>query len=470
MRRLTLAALILIFLTPAGTTYAAPPRDSMAWTKCQTDEADEQGKALDDAGATCTTVRVPLDHLHPDGRTLDIAISRIKADPAKRRGILLSNPGGPGGPSLAFPVDLLPLLGKVADEYDLIGFDPRFMGRSNPLDCGPVQLADLYRSSITRRDFTVGSKHAAAFARDCRSKNPGLLEHANIREAARDMDAIRVALGEQKLSYYGVSWGADLGVVYSQLFSSRVDRMVVDSVTDVEGSEYHHLATGLGTEAAFDEWAAWAARRDDEYHLGRTGMQVRAQVTTLLEHPVAVGKYRIDSATMPWVLESALGDESDRDLMARNVRTLLDAAAGKPVKPSEELLGFLQQFYETSPLLSHFAAASIAYTCNDNGWPHGPAQYWRDVQRDHKTQPLFAVTILPCAYWTDHTSEPDLTIGNNTSMLIVQATRDSIPLAWARALHRKLPNSTLKTVDRRAHGVYDARVPSMVEAVNKYLA
>ncbi|WP_433007815.1 alpha/beta fold hydrolase [Kribbella sp. CA-294648] len=413
-----------------------------------------------------------MDHLRPDGRTLDIAISRIKADPAKRRGILLSNPGGPGGPGLAYPLDLKPLLGEVASQYDLIGVDARFMGRSDPLDCGPVRLADLYRSSITRRDFITGSRHAAAFAAACRANNSGLLQHANIREAARDLDAIRAALGEDKLSYYGVSWGADLGVVYSQLFSANVDRMVVDSVTDVEGSEYRHLATGLGAEAAFDEWAAWAAWRNDKYHLGRTGMQVRANVTELVYRrtPVKVGKYRIDSAAMPWVLQSALGDESDRDLMARNVRTLLDAAAGKPIKPSEELLGFLGQFFEISPDLSRFAAASLSYTCNDNGWPSGPAQYWRDARRDHKTQPLFAVTILPCAYWTDHTTEPDLAIGNNTRLLIVQADRDSIPVAWARKLHQKLPNSILKTVDRRAHGVYDERIPEMVAEVNRYLA
>ena len=301
----------------------------------------------------------------------------------------MSNPGGPGAPGLAYPLDLKPLLGEVASQYDLIGVDARFMGRSDPLDCGPVRLADLYRSSTTRRDFITGSRHAA----------------------------------------------------------------------------------GLGAEAAFDEWAAWAAWRDDKYHLGRTGMQVRANVTELVYRrtPVKVGKYRIDSAAMPWVLQSALGDESDRDLMARNVRTLLDAAAGKPIKPSEELLGFLGQFFEISPDLSRFAAASLSYTCNDNGWPSGPAQYWRDAQRDHKTQPLFAVTILPCAYWTDHTTEPDLVIGNNTPMLIVQADRDSIPVAWARKLHQKLPNSILKTVDRRAHGVYDERIPEMVAEVNRYL-
>jgi pimeloyl-ACP methyl ester carboxylesterase len=435
---------------------------------------DDQGKELAAAGAMCAVVKVPLDHLHPDGRTVDVAISRIKADPAKRRGILLANPGGPGGPGITFPLELRPLLGDVAAQYDLIGFDPRFMGRSDPVDCGPMVMADVYRSPKTRGAFKDAARLASRFVTRCKTHNPGVLRYASIQQVARDMDSIRIALGEQKLSYYGVSWGADLGVVYSQLFGEgsggRVDRLVIDSVTDVEGSEYHHLDTGEGGENAFDEWAAWAAWRDSQYGLGRTGMQVRATVTRLLSRTIRVGGYRIDGAALPWVLSSALGDESDRDLMARNVRTLVDAAAGKPVHPSEELLGFLGLYYQPSTLVQHFAAASIAFTCNDRGWPTGPPQYWRDVVRNLPTQPLFAGTFLPCAYWTDHTTEPELAIGNNTTMLIIQATRDSIPLRWAESLHRKLPGSILKTTDRRAHGVYDARVPSMVEAVNKYLA
>lgn len=180
---------------------------------------------------------------------------------------------------------------------------------------------------------------------------------------------IRQALGEQKLSYYGVSWGADLGVVYSQLFPTRVDRMVVDSVTDVEGSEYHHLATGERTEAAFDEWAAWVAWRNDQYHLGRTGAQVRTTVQSLLRKSFILAGYRLDGRSLPFLLQSALGDESDRELMAQNVRTLLDAAAGRPAKPSDQLSGLMAQYFGSDPALDEFAAASFAFTCNDRGWP-----------------------------------------------------------------------------------------------------
>lgn len=393
-------------------------------------------------------MRVPLDHLRPDGRVVELAISRLKADPAERRGVLLTNPGGPGGPGTTYPLDLKPLLGEVARQYDVIGIDPRFMGASDPVDCGPVRLADLFRSSLTRQDFNKASKLAAKYVAGCKDSR---LPYASIRNVARDMDAIRVALGEQKISYYGVSWGADLGVVYSQLFPRRVDRMVVDSVTDVEGSEYHHLATSERAEAAFDEWAAWVAWRDDEYHLGRTGTQVRATVQKIKS---------LDSATLPWALQSALGDEKDRAVMARNVRALLDG------KSTPELDAWMQQYLATAPIFSRFAAASIAFTCNDNGWPSGTAQYWRDVQRTRTTEPLFHTTFLPCAFWKYHTSEPELAVGNDVPMLIVQAERDNIPLSWARGLHAKLPNSTLKTIDRRAHGVYE----SMSTTVNDYLS
>ncbi len=88
------------------------------------------------------------------------------------------------------------------------------------------------------------------------------------------------------------------------------------------------------------------------------------------------------------------------------------------------------------------------------------------MQRTRQTEPLFHMTFLPCAFWKYHTSEPELAIGNEVPMLKVQAERDNIPLSWAKELHAKLPSSTLKTVDRRAHGVYEF----MSTTVNDYLA
>lgn len=446
------------------------------WHSCRLGPDDDTGRELEAAGATCATVRVPLDHARPDGRTIDLAVSRIAADPARRRGVLLANPGGPGAPGLGYPAELRPLLGDIARQYDLIGFDPRFTGRSNPISCGPVRLADVFRGpGVDRAGFDRSARLAARFAAGCHARNPGLLEHAGIRDVARDVDAIRRALGAPTVSYYGVSWGADLGVVYSQLYGDRVDRMVVDSVTDVEGSEYHHLATGERTEAALDEWAAWAAWRHPQYGLGRTGVQVRATVERLQARaartPIRLGGYRIDANAWPFVLQqSGLGDQDGYPRLARTVRLLADAAAGRPVTAPDDLAGFLGQYYGSDPAFDRFTAASFAMTCNDGGWPRGPRTYWRTLQRVRPAQPLFGPNVTPCAFWPGVTSEPPLAVGHEVPLLIVQAERDNIPLEWARRLRTKLTGASLVTVDRRAHGVYDERVPCIVRTVNAYLA
>ncbi|MPY64943.1 alpha/beta hydrolase, partial [Streptomyces spongiae] len=134
------AAGLLVGAVPA--VSAAGPADAPAahadqrpaWGPCPPAE-----KELNATGARCADVTVPLDHSAPGGRTIRVKISRIEArDPTHRRGILLSNPGGPGGAGLASTLALRPTLGDVADRYDLIGFDPRFLGESTPLRCDPA--------------------------------------------------------------------------------------------------------------------------------------------------------------------------------------------------------------------------------------------------------------------------------------------------------------------------------------------
>ncbi|MFE7357274.1 hypothetical protein ACFU8Q_30040 [Streptomyces sp. NPDC057543] len=140
-------------LAATATTTAAP--DSFArfhgqhvdWHACALGAGDEVGQKLDAAGADCTDITVPLDYADPGGRTITVAISRLKAtDTAHRVGPLLLNDGGPAGPSLHVPLTKSEVMGEVADRYDLIGMDPRFVGRSTPLDCGWDLGSALFRS------------------------------------------------------------------------------------------------------------------------------------------------------------------------------------------------------------------------------------------------------------------------------------------------------------------------------------
>jgi pimeloyl-ACP methyl ester carboxylesterase len=440
---------------------------------------------LNAAGARCATVAVPLDYRQPRGRTIGVRISRIPAgDPARRRGILLFNPGGPGGPGLGYAAQLKSTLGDVADRYDLIGFDPRFVGRSTPITCGPVPIKSVFRSAgQDRAGFEESARLSGGVAKACHDRNAAVLPHAGTRNVARDMDSIRAALGERRLSYYGVSYGTDVGAAYSQLFGHRVDRMVLDSAT-AGGSEYEFARSTVGpAEAAMTEWAGWVARHGGEYRLGRTVAEVRATVVRLLDRaarkPIAVGRHQVDDNVLPLLLQSWLNDQGNDPVIAAALRDLTDLAAGRQVTPVAELTETLDAYDQTGPEIDNALASSFAVMCSDGSWPTNQSTYWRAIQRSRPNQPVFGPLINnigPCAFWRATTTEPPMPVGNRVPVLIVQATRDNnTPLAGAVELHRKLTGSRLLTVDVRAHGLYPRRaegkepVLCAERAINNYL-
>lgn len=202
------------------------------WRACALGADDELGRSLDAAGADCADVTVPLDYTDPGGRTITVALSRLKAnDTAHRIGPLLLNDGGPAGPGLHMPLTTSEVMGDVADRYDLIGMDPRFVGRSTPLDCGWDLGSALLRSAgadrAAYRDEVAVARELAA---RCERAHGDVLPYVTTRNTARDMDVIRAALREDALSYLGYSYGGYLGQVYTQLFPGRTDRMVLDGV------------------------------------------------------------------------------------------------------------------------------------------------------------------------------------------------------------------------------------------------
>ncbi|MFD5128858.1 alpha/beta fold hydrolase [Streptomyces olindensis] len=245
-----------------------------AWRRCDTDTP---------ASYQCATITVPVDYAHPEGRTLHLRISRIRTStPAKRHGVLLSNPGGPGDQGLADPLQLKDALAKsVLQRYDLVGFDPRGLGASSPLHCGltqdETQPSEPYRP-YRAATFAKDTADARAVAAKCTNSNGSqLLPYINTRNTARDMDVIRGVLGERKLSYIGWSYGTYLGAVYTQLFPRHSDRMVLDSAVDPNRfGRGLALAMASGAEPAFKDWSRLIAHRDRTYHLGNTPAKVRA--------------------------------------------------------------------------------------------------------------------------------------------------------------------------------------------------
>src|SRR5690349_5276850 len=174
LARWTVAALAL---ATAGVTGAA--KHPIDWHSC--------GNALDTIHAQCAEIAVPLDYRKPGGRTIRIAISRVRAtDPAHRRGALMISPGGPGRPGIE-QVALGESMPDVAARYDLIGMDPRFVGQSTPLHCRWNTDTYLRSAGPDRRSFDDSVRFAGSLAAGCTGKDRDLLPYASTRTTARDM-------------------------------------------------------------------------------------------------------------------------------------------------------------------------------------------------------------------------------------------------------------------------------------------
>jgi pimeloyl-ACP methyl ester carboxylesterase len=452
----------------------------IAWHSCQAGPDDEIGSALDEAGAQCGEVTVPLDYARPDGRTITVAMSRLPAaDPARRIGVLVLNGGGPGGIGMDMPL-LLAAQPVPRERFDMIGMDPRFVGRSTPLDCGWPTGTPFRSAGANRRGFDRIARFEADLAARCAATNADVLPYISTRNTARDMDVIRAVLGEERLSYLGYSYGTYLGAVYMQMFPGRTDRMVLDSAADPEGhGPRMSRDNGPTAAAALRDWAGWAARRHDQYRLGDRPGRVLDTVMGIyraaVRRPLVVGEYTVDQHVLPVLLFAGLYDDRDEPSgeLAAQVRVLREAAAGRPATPTPGLAEALR--FTLTGEESHYGSAQTAIICGDRAAPRDPMVYWRDIQAHRASGPLFEPftrNLHACAFWPTRPSEPPTRIDNGLPALIVQATGDPATLyQYAQAMHRALTGSRMLTLDVRRHGVYAEYGNSCIDdRVNAYLA
>lgn len=241
----------------------------------------------------------------------------------------------------------------------------------------------------------------------------------------------------------------------------------VQGTTDPTLTQYENFqAAGEAQERGLDEWAAWTARRSGEYRLGGTPRRVRAVVERLGSRvddgPLPIGDYTVDASVPGLILRQLVSSEEDNATLARAVRNLVDAAHGRRVQPIPELRMWLELFNEPNPALDNQFNSGNAIFCGDGGWPAGgwpsdPEQYWRNIERARRTQPVFAATanaVFPCPFWKTGPREPAVTIGNRVPLLLLQATRDNnVPYAGAVVMHRRLKGSRMCGGPKPAVGI-----------------
>ncbi|WP_327743382.1 alpha/beta hydrolase [Streptomyces europaeiscabiei] len=482
---LVAAGLIVSLCLPTAQASAAEPDRSPApaldryydqrptWHRCGTKE--HYSPALQ-----CATVKVPLDYTRPAGPTLRMEISRLRTSvPGKRRGVLLANPGGPGSGGLD-PSGLKDAMPKsVLDRYDLVGFDPRGLGASSPLNCSLTTNELNWPRAYTTKSFRKDTTLARSFAAKCVARDRARLPHLTTRNTARDMDVIRAVLGEKRISYFGLSYGTYLGAVYTQLFPARSDRVVLDSSVDPNRfGRGTYQAMAEGGEPAFWDWTRLVARRDSTYHLGDTPAKVRAAFFRLVARADRT-PLKYNGSDLDFEDRAVTGADIRASLRpmffydpyqaARDVVSLRKARATRPdPQPSDDRA-------DTSD--ANIEALHWAIICADNSasWPRDPARYRHDALHDSHRFPLygdFTSNITPCAFWP-RGAEPATYVDNTVGALILQNQWDSqTPAASGRAMHRALRGSRLVQVQGgRDHGVYG--IPGTpacaTKAVNTYL-
>lgn len=483
-------SIITVMSLAAGASAAAVPGEApsiadqskpgISWHPCALRPDDAEGRSLDEAGVECGDVTVPLDYTRPRGRSITVAIARSRgSDTTHHVGAMIINLGGPASPVLNSVPLARAAMGATGEHFDLIGMDPRFAGRSTPVDCHWPAYWLPRSAGADRAGFDAMVSLDRELARRCGREQQQMLRHASTANMARDMDTIRAALGEPRLSYLGYSQGSYLGAVYTQLFPRRADRIVLDSAIDpaLSGTRALRDAAG-GREARLREWAGWAAARDAEYHLGATAAAVLGVVRRIYaasaRKPLAVGSYAVDDALVPALIVAPLTDDSENGELADVVRVLAQAAGGSPAEPTEEMTATLASLVDGVGSATHTAQTAIL--CGDAAVSRAPEVYWRDIQRHRASSPLFeplARTITPCSFWPTAPAERPVEVHNGAPALIVQAEKDvNSQLPGAVALHRALTRSRMIVLaGARTHGVYLFRGASCVDdAVNAYLA
>jgi len=234
------------------------PAHKLRWRQCH-DELE------------CATLTVPVDYAAPDGEQVELAVSRRPAtDPSRRRGSLVMNFGGPGdagSTTLGGFADFIPT--EIQDRYDLVSFDPRGVGESDPVVCidGPTTDALAAEDPTPDSDddlpgFYAQHSDVVDFVAECVEKHGAWLGQLGSRNVARDLDRLRAALGDDELTYLGYSYGTVIGAVYAQMFPDRVGRMVLDAPVDLSADALTELrGNARGFETALEAFLADCARR-----------------------------------------------------------------------------------------------------------------------------------------------------------------------------------------------------------------
>lgn len=481
-RIVVVASAAVLGLTGVGATSAQAASPSagpaggfdpagLKWHTCPADFVETVHNAYDalypvSEIVQCAELAVPLDHAKPHGKKITLQLTRTPhTGEGEAKGDIVVNPGGPGGSGALFgPRVFAQNSPEMREAYNVIGFDPRGVGRSVPsLNCDPNY------TNAPRPDYGHGERRAVAtwlklargYAGDCAEADQiGLLNHVKTIDSVHDLETIRKALGNDKLDYYGASYGTYLGSAYATVYPKRVDKMALDGNVGPSDVWYD---VNLAQDIAFDEnieyYFGWIAEYDSVYHLGGKQREVRDFVYDLRRELAEEPLHYTDPGSGQTL---AVGPDELTDTLLnagyrRSQAVWHTYAAGLAAYKTGDTAAFAGTFGAptTGGSDDNGYAMYLATECSDVQWPRSWRTWHRDNTRIDRRHPFMtwsnAWFNAPCLFWPAKAGKP-VDIGRTRhlprNILMFQSTHDAAtPYKGALDMHRRLKGSRLVVQD-----------------------
>jgi pimeloyl-ACP methyl ester carboxylesterase len=427
-------------------------------------------------GLYCTTLTVPIDYAHPSGGAIQLAVSRELTTHSPKIGEVVVNPGGPGASGIQFLDNAAGFVRtQLGNEFDVVSFDPRGVGSSAPIRCLSSAQLDQWvafeadpqsPSAVAEQD-----QLAKGFAAGCQAKAGALLAHVSTVDTARDLDILRAALGEPKLTYMGFSYGTFLGAIYAQLFPQNVRALVLDGAVDPAASAVElDEVQAQGFEVALKSWIAncvTSAKCPVGTSAATAEQHLDAWLATLRSAPVAASNGR----SLTWSLAvqgiaAALYTPEDWQPLTLSLTAAMNGNPAVLLALSDQIDG-----RQSDGSYDNLVESNTAINCVDRPSLGPISAYAAAAIAGAKDGPTFGQFIgwgnVACADWP---VAPELAPGpispaGSPPIMVIGTLRDpATPYRWAQALAKEAKGPLL-TYDGDGHTAF--LQSSCVDAVVK---
>ena len=432
----------------------------------------------------CTRVTVPRDYTAPEGATLELAVVRLPATGRERVASLVVNPGGPGASGVAYArVATQVVTEPILRRFDLVGFDPRGVAGSAPIDCLADPQLDAFIAGDGSPDDPQEERELVTqsreFGQGCARRSPELLPVVSTEDAARDLDVLRSALGDDRLHYLGKSYGTYLGGAYAELFPDRVGRLVLDGALDPRVPEQDvALTQAKGFQTALTAFVDECLEFPD-CPLPGPRREALDQVRELLERadrrplPSTSGRPVTESLALLGVVGSLYDDVSGWPLLREALAEALDGQG-------DTLLAIADSYTQRRAdgrYASNQTEANIAINCLDSADREASPEELRvKEERFARAAPIFGPYLAwgeaTCAEWpvAPRPAPRHFRAAGAAPILVVGTLRDpATPHEWAVGLAEQLESGVLLTWDGDGHTAYQRGSVCVDDVVDAYL-